>query len=106
MQNFIVPKDMTDEQVNELGIEITMSIVFNALLELPTEQVEKMLEHSRQREVDIRTKDISLTQPNDVLKSMMYQTMSISAMHNILSEMEVYRQQRAQKNTVTSNHIH
>ena len=34
MKNFIVPADMTNEQVDELGVEMTMSILFNALCEV------------------------------------------------------------------------
>lgn len=92
MKNFIVPADMTNEQVDELGVEMTMSILFNALCELPSEQIENLLEKSRDRECRQRCKSLSVTQPNDLLKSMMYQSMSLAALHNLMSEIARYKQ--------------
>ena len=96
MKEFIAPRDMPDHEIEQLGIDMTMSILFNALLELPSEQIKTLLEESRKREVAMRSSTLSQTQADDIIKSMMYHTMSMTAMSNLLSELARYKAQRTQ----------
>lgn len=89
--DFITPADMSDEEINVLGTDMCMSILFRALAELPNEQIQTLLEASRMKEVAERTTALDKSHPSSILRMMMYQTMSSSAKNQILNEIEIAR---------------
>lgn len=87
MSDFIASADLTDDEINQLGTDMTMSILFTALASLPETLISNALEESRQKEVVKRTKNtVAEATPKSVVERLMFESMSQNATQQILSE--------------------